>query len=79
LISEYLDDHSISHSERAIESRQESLWELINDLVEIFEMNNLLSHQLFQKYIPIKMHKEGLSRLLACYSDGLERIKGVYR
>ncbi len=25
------------------------------------------------------MHKEGLSRLLACYSDGLERIKGVYR
>ena len=37
LMSEYLDDNSISHSERAIESRQESLWELVNDLVEIFE------------------------------------------
>src|SRR2546429_4747634 len=44
LMSEYLDDNSISHSERAIESRQESLWELVNDLVEIFGMDNPLSH-----------------------------------
>jgi len=79
LMSEYLNDHSISHSERAIESRQESLWELVNDLVEIFGMDNPLSHQLFQKYTPTEMHKEGLSRLVACYLDGLERIKGIYR
>ena len=77
-MSKYLDNHSISHSERAIESRQESLWELVNDLVEIFGMDNPLSHQLFQKYTSTEMYKEGLSRLLACYPDGLERIKEVY-
>jgi len=78
LMSEYLNDNSISHSERAIESRQESLWELINDLVEIFGMDNPLSHLLFQKYIPTEMHQEGLGHLVACYPNGLERIKGIY-
>ena len=79
LMSEYLNDNSISHSKRAIESRQKSLWELINDLVEVFGMDNPLSHQLFQKYTPTEMHKEGLSRLIECYPNGLERIKGIYR
>lgn len=79
LMSEYLNDNSISHSERAIESRQESLWELVNDLVVVFGMDNPLSHQLFQKYTPTEMHQEGFERLVACYSGGLERIKGIYR
>ncbi|RGB28323.1 hypothetical protein C1646_767972 [Rhizophagus diaphanus] len=79
LMSEYLDDNSISHSERAVKSRQESLWELVNDLVAIFGMDNPLSHQLFQKYTPTEMHQEGLDRLIACYPGGLERIKGIYR
>ena len=64
LMSEYLSDHSISHSERAIESRQESLWELVNDLVEIFGMDNPLSHQLFQKYTPRKCIRKDLIVLL---------------
>ncbi|PKY35027.1 hypothetical protein RhiirB3_455333, partial [Rhizophagus irregularis] len=79
LMSEYLNDNSISHSERAIKSCQESLWELVNDLVAIFEMDNPLSHQLFQKYKPTEIHQEGLDRLIACYPNGLERIKGIYR
>jgi hypothetical protein len=79
LMNEYLNDNSISHSERAIKSRQESLWELVNDLVVIFGMDNPLSHQLFQKYTPTEIHQEGLDRLIACYPDGLERIKGIYR
>src|SRR5207245_9880817 len=44
----------------------------------IFGMENPLSHQLFQEYPPTEMHKEGLDRLIACYPDGLERIKKVY-
>ena len=79
LMSEYLSDNSISHSERAVKSRQESLWELVNDLVAIFGMDNPLSHQLFQKYTPTEMHQERLGRLIACYPNGLERIKGIYR
>ena len=42
-------------------------------------MSNLLSHQLFQEYTPMEMHKEGLSRLFNCYPNGLERIKAVYQ
>ncbi|PKY32595.1 hypothetical protein RhiirB3_450885 [Rhizophagus irregularis] len=63
LMSEYLNDNSISHSERAIKSRQESLWELVDDL----------------KYPPTEMNQEGLDYLIACYPNGLKRIKGIYR
>ncbi|GES96282.1 hypothetical protein GLOIN_2v1482460 [Rhizophagus clarus] len=62
LMSKYLNDNSTSHSERTIESRQESLWELVNDLVVVFGMDDPLSHQLFQKYIPAEMHQEGLEQ-----------------
>ncbi|GBB99818.1 hypothetical protein RclHR1_36410001 [Rhizophagus clarus] len=41
-------------------------------------MDNPLSHPLFQKYPPTEIHKEGLDHLIACYPDGLERIKKVY-
>ncbi|GET01202.1 hypothetical protein GLOIN_2v1482460 [Rhizophagus clarus] len=78
LMSEYLKDHFISSSERAIKSHKESLWELIHDLVTIFGMKNPLSHLLFEKYSPTEMHKESLDRLIACYLDRLERIKKVY-
>jgi hypothetical protein len=47
LMSEYLNDHSVSHSEQAVNSRKESLWELVNDFVTVFGMDNPLSHQLF--------------------------------
>jgi len=40
LMSEYLNDYAISHSERAINSRKESLWELVNDLVTVFGMSD---------------------------------------
>ena len=44
----------------------------------VFGMKNPLPHQLFQEYPSIQMYEEGLDRLIACYSDGLERIKKVY-
>ena len=79
LISEYNNDYSTSYSKRAVDSCQESLWNLINELVVIFGMDDPLSHQLFQEYMPTEIHQEGLDRLIACYPNGLERIKGVYR
>ncbi|RHZ80345.1 hypothetical protein Glove_137g151 [Diversispora epigaea] len=35
LLSEYLDDISISHSERAIKSRKESLWKFLQEVLKI--------------------------------------------
>ncbi|RGB23963.1 hypothetical protein C1646_773755 [Rhizophagus diaphanus] len=78
LMSEYLNDNSISHSERTIKLHQEFLWKLVNNLVAIFEMDNPLSYQLFQKYKPTEIYQKGLDRLIACYPNGLERIKGIY-
>ncbi len=79
LISEYLNDYSTSYSKRAIDSYQESLWNLINELVVIFGMDDPLSHQLFQEYMLTQMYQEGLDCLIACYPNRLEWIKGVYR
>ena len=72
LMNEYLNDYAVSHSERIINSRKESLWELVNDLIIVFEMSDPLSHPLFQEYKPTEMHKEGLNRLFNCYPNGLE-------
>jgi hypothetical protein len=51
----------------------------VDDLVTVFGMADPLSYKLFQEYKPTEMHQEGLNRLIACYPDGLERIKAVYR
>ena len=52
LLSEYLEDSSISQSERAIDSRRKILWELVDDLVMIFDMEDPLSHQIFKDLKP---------------------------
>ncbi|RHZ69685.1 hypothetical protein Glove_280g12 [Diversispora epigaea] len=55
LISKYFNDYAVSHSEPAINSRKESLWELVNNLITVFEMSDPLSHQLFQEYTPTEI------------------------
>ncbi|RHZ69299.1 hypothetical protein Glove_284g69 [Diversispora epigaea] len=53
--------------------------ELVNNLVTVFEIENPLTHPLFQNYTPTQMHQEGLEKLISCYPNGLERIKKIYR
>ena len=79
LLSEYLDDTSVSQSERAIDSRSEVLWKLIEDLVIIFDMIDPLSHEIFKDLEPPELHKEGYERLVACYENGLERMQVIYK
>ena len=79
LLYEYLDNKSVSKTERANKSRRESLWNLIDDLVILFGMSDPLSHSLFQEYPPTELHHQGVERLIACYQNGLERIKTIYR
>ncbi|RHZ57214.1 hypothetical protein Glove_392g9 [Diversispora epigaea] len=78
LLSEYLEDTSVSHSQRAINSRKEVLWKLVNNLIIIFDMKNPLEHPIFRKHIPPELNKEGCEKLIACYPNGLERIQKVY-
>ena len=79
LLCEYLDNKSVSRTERASKSRKESLWNLVDDLVNIFGMTDPLSHELFQDYPPTELHHQGVERLIACYQKGLERVNAVYR
>ena len=72
LICEYLEDTSISRSERAIDSRRKVLWELVDDLVIIFGMTDPLSHEIFKDLEPSEIHKEECEKLIACYNNSLE-------
>jgi hypothetical protein len=78
-LHEYLDIKSVSKTERASKSRKESMWDLVNDLVDLFGRSDPLSHNLFQEYPPTELHHQGVERLIVCYQKGLERIKAVYR
>src|SRR6266496_3204268 len=77
--NEYLEETAISKSERAIDSRREILWELVDDLVMIFDMADPLSHQIFKDLKPPEIHEEGYKRLLACYENGLKRMQIIYK
>jgi len=79
LLSEYLEDTSISQSEHAIDSRRKVLWELVEDLVMIFDMTDPLSHQIFKDLKLPEIHKKGYKKLLACYENGLERMQIIYK
>ncbi|RIA90783.1 hypothetical protein C1645_822932 [Glomus cerebriforme] len=63
---------------KRIDLLMESLWNLVDNLIEIFEMPNPLSYCLFQEYLPIQLHQQGVKRLITCYHNGLEWIKAVY-
>ncbi|GES98757.1 hypothetical protein GLOIN_2v1482460 [Rhizophagus clarus] len=79
LLSEYLEDTSISQSKRAVDSRRKMLWELVDDLVVIFGMMDPLSHDIFKDLEPPEIHKEGCEKLIACYNSGLERMQMIYK
>jgi hypothetical protein len=79
LLSEYLDDTSISQGEHAINSRSEVLWKLIEDLVIVFDMVDLLFHEIFKDFEPPELHKEGCEKLIACYNNSLGRMQIIYK
>ncbi|CAB4424038.1 unnamed protein product [Rhizophagus irregularis] len=56
LLYEYLDNNTVLHTERTSESRRESLWNLVDDLINVFGMSDPLSHNLFKEYPPTELH-----------------------
>ncbi|RHZ53528.1 hypothetical protein Glove_441g111 [Diversispora epigaea] len=78
LLNEYLEDTSISHSSRAINSRKEALWKFVDNLIIIFDMKNLLEHLIFQEKVSPKLNKEGLEKRIICYPNGLNYIQKIY-
>ncbi|PKC54899.1 hypothetical protein RhiirA1_403288 [Rhizophagus irregularis] len=76
---EALETFGVHFSERAIDSRSEVLWKLIEDLVIIFDMIDPLSHEIFKDLESLELYKEEYERLVACYKNGLERMQVIYK
>jgi len=77
LLSDFIDDPSVVHTERNLKSRKESTWKLTVDLLEAFNMSNPASHPLFQN--TSQNNNEGFHRLFACYNIGKERLYNIYK
>lgn len=42
-------------------------------------MTDPLSHQIFKELEPPAINKKGYEKLLACYENGLERMRAIYK
>ncbi|RHZ55596.1 hypothetical protein Glove_413g5 [Diversispora epigaea] len=52
LFAEYIDNHVKAKNNHAITSWKDAIWKLADDLIEVFEMENFLEHELFKKFKP---------------------------
>ncbi|CAJ0633541.1 6002_t:CDS:2 [Entrophospora sp. SA101] len=64
-LSEFLDDDVKIRSEKATHSRKESLWQVIDELCNIFDGTTPLDHSLFKNLK--ELHDEGLNNIFTCY------------
>ncbi|CAJ0838217.1 3572_t:CDS:2 [Entrophospora sp. SA101] len=71
-LSEFLDDDVKIRSEKATHSRKESLWQVIDELCNIFDGTTPLDHSLFKNLK--ELHDEGLNNIFTCYDKGIERL-----
>ncbi|GET57135.1 hypothetical protein GLOIN_2v1469926 [Rhizophagus irregularis DAOM 181602=DAOM 197198] len=79
LLNEFLGTYSYQHKDRNTNNRIEPLWKLVHDLLEAFEMDNSINHDLFKKNSPPQLNQEGLIKINQAYMDGLKRIKEIFR
>ncbi|UZO27878.1 uncharacterized protein OCT59_021431 [Rhizophagus irregularis] len=78
LLNEFLGTYSYQHKDRNTNNRIEPLWKLVHDLLEAFEMDNSINHDLFKKNSPPQLNQEGLIKINQAYMDGLKRIKEIF-
>ncbi|RHZ62259.1 hypothetical protein Glove_341g73 [Diversispora epigaea] len=52
LLNEFLDPYTFDKKNRKINNRIDPLWKLIKNLIEIFQMDNYMEHELFKKNPP---------------------------
>ncbi|PKY16861.1 hypothetical protein RhiirB3_429338 [Rhizophagus irregularis] len=79
LLNEFLGTYTYQHKDRNTNNRIEPLWKLVHDLLEAFEMDNPINHDLFKKNSPPQLNQEGLIKINQAYMDGLKRIKEIFR
>ncbi|RHZ67000.1 hypothetical protein Glove_303g24 [Diversispora epigaea] len=74
LFSEFIEDNVTSKMDRAVKNRHEVLWNLIDKLVETFQVNN---HELFQNCLECTLL--GFQRLYKYYETGKQHLTKIFR
>jgi hypothetical protein len=74
LLNEFLDLYNYNRKNRKINNQIDLLWKLIENLVEVFQMDNYMEYELFKKNPPSQLTSEGLVKLNNTYKEGLKRI-----
>ncbi|CAB5365866.1 unnamed protein product [Rhizophagus irregularis] len=63
-------------NDRAIKSRKEALWNLVNKLTDAFSLVDPTTHDIFKN--TTENNTEGFNNLFNCYVTGIERINDIY-
>ncbi|CAG8817130.1 14842_t:CDS:1, partial [Racocetra fulgida] len=75
LLAKYVDDVVMSQNTRAIKSRKDSLWSLVEKLTFVFNHPNPTEHYLFEN-VP-EINEEGIKNILSFYETGKLRFQEV--
>ncbi len=77
LISEYIGDTVVVREERAVQSRKEVLWQLANELLSAFSLEDPKMHDIFLNAPEIT--SIGFSKLFTCYDNGIPRLIDIQK
>ncbi|CAG8590705.1 16645_t:CDS:2 [Gigaspora rosea] len=75
LLAEYIDNVVMSQNIRAVKSRKDSLWSLVEKLLSAFNHPNPSEHYLFEDMPEIS--EEGIKNILSFYETGKSRFQEV--
>lgn len=78
LVSEFLEPREKVRSERVVESRRDSLWKLVDDLLDIFKSPDLNLENHLLKKMP-ELNTNGYNLLFNCYNIGKERMETLLK
>ncbi|PYY20774.1 MAG: hypothetical protein DMG62_22055 [Acidobacteria bacterium] len=76
LLNEYVGEDIFIRSERTIKSRKEALWNLVNQLVDAFNLIDSTTHEIFKD--TTENNPNGFNNLFTCYELGIERLNNIH-
>lgn len=80
MLSEYLNDPTISIGSHAINQRYDAMWNLVNILLQEFDKTNelFLNNNMWKYINRAQLTGEGVNRLKNCFPDGVIHMRAVY-
>jgi len=70
LLNEYIGEDILIQNDRGIKSRKEALWNLVNQLTDIFSLTDSTNHEIFKN--ATENNTDRFNNLFNCYITGIE-------